>query len=221
MFVPCSLQKTEKKIYILIILIVDYLLTPSVSMFLGQGLSLEAHHAAQAERRAANTTTAAASAAAAAVADSMAAAAATKRASSASPPLFALSPPAEMDSIASLPTGASADGPSPASIAGSLAGSLAPLVYAEDFYLEHNCSVCALVVLCHGLTHDDGTPAIEEHPLSNQCRRLAYLQRTLSDGDYDDPHDGIGAPSLRSAGTMRGGRVRVILRPMPSSSSLC
>ncbi len=109
-----------------------------MSMFIGQGLSLEARRAAQAERRAANTATAAASEAAAAAAASTAAAAATKRALSASPPLFPLSPPAEMDSIASPPTGASADGLSPASIAGSLAGSLAPLVYAEDFYLEHN-----------------------------------------------------------------------------------
>jgi hypothetical protein len=178
-----------------------------MSMFIGRGLSLEACHAAHAERRAANTATAAASAAAAAAAASTAAATATERASSASPPLFALSPPAKMDSIASPPTGASPDGPSPASIAGSLAGSLAPLVYAEDFYLEHNRSVHVLVVLCHGLTHDDGTPAIEEHPLSDRCRRLTYLQRTLSDGDDDDPHDGIGAPSLRSAGAMGGGGV--------------
>jgi hypothetical protein len=123
-------------------------------MFIGQGLSLEARCAAQAERRAANTATAAASEVAAVAAPSTAAAAATERASSASLPLFALSPPAEMDSIASPPTGASVDGPSPASIAGSLAGSLAPLVYAEDFYLKHNCSVRALVVLCHGLTHE-------------------------------------------------------------------
>ena len=86
---------------------------------------------------------------------------ANERASSASPPLFALSPTAEMDSIASLPTGASADGPpSPASIAGSLTGSLVPLVYVEDFYRKHNRSVRALVIMCHGLTHDDGTPAI-------------------------------------------------------------
>ncbi len=167
-----------------------------MSMFIGQGLSLEACRAAQAERQAANTPTAAASEATAAAAASTAAAAATKRASSASPPLFALSPPAKMDSIASPPTGASADGPSPASIAGSLAGRLVPFVYAEEFYLEHNRLVRALVVLCQGLTHDDGTPAIEEHPLSDQCRRLAYLQRTLSDGDDDDPHDGIGAPLL-------------------------
>jgi hypothetical protein len=86
---------------------------------------------------------------------------ANERASSASPPLFALSPTAEIDSIASLPTGASADGPpSPASIAGSLTGSLVPLVYVEDFYRKHNRSVRALVIMCHGLTHDDGTPAI-------------------------------------------------------------
>jgi hypothetical protein len=110
--------------------------------------------------------------AAAAANSTVAAAALTERASSASWPFFALSPPAEMDSIAP------------------------PLVYAEDFYLEHNRSVRALVVLCHGLTYDDGTPAIEEHPLSDRCRRLAYLQRTLSDGNDDDPHDGIGAPSL-------------------------
>jgi hypothetical protein len=82
-----------------------------MSMFIGQGLSLEAHLAAQAERRAANTTMAAASEVAAAAADSTAVAAAlTERASSASRPFFALSPPAEMDSIAP------------------------PLVYAEDFY---------------------------------------------------------------------------------------
>jgi hypothetical protein len=167
-----------------------------MSMFIGQGFSLEACRATQAERQAANTTTAAASEAAAAAAASTAAAAATERASPASQPLFALSPPAEMDSIASPPTGVSADGPSPPSIAGSLAGSLAPLVYAEDFYLEHNRSVRALVVLCHGLTHDDGTPAIEEHPLSDRCRRLAYLQRTLSDGNDDDLHNGIGMPLL-------------------------
>ncbi len=73
----------------------------------------------------------------------------------------------------------------------------------------------------NGLTHDDGTPAIEERPLSDRCRRLAYLQRTLSDGDDDDPHDGIGVPSLRSAGAMRGGRVMGVLRPMPSLSSSC
>ncbi len=98
-------------------------------MFIGQVLSLEARRAAQAERRSANTATAAASAAAAVVAASTAAAAATKQASSASLPLFALSPPAEMDYIASLPTPPSADGPSPASIANSLVS----LVYAEDF----------------------------------------------------------------------------------------
>ena len=88
-------------------------------MFIGQGLSLEARHAAQAERRSANTATAPASAAAAAAAE---------RASSASPPFFALSPPAEMDSIASPPTPSSVDGTSPA-----IAGSLSPLVYAKDF----------------------------------------------------------------------------------------
>jgi hypothetical protein len=27
----------------------------------------------------------------------------------------------------------------------------------------------------NGLTHDDGTPAIEEHPLSDQCCHLTYL----------------------------------------------
>ncbi len=94
------------------------MLTPSVSMFIG-GLSLEALCAAQAERQSANTTTAPASAAAAAAAD---------RALSASPPFFALSPPAKMDSIAYPPTPVSDNGPNPA-----IAGSLAPLVYAEDF----------------------------------------------------------------------------------------
>ncbi len=59
----CTLfpQKKKKKS------IVDYLLTPSASMFIGQGLTLEAGHAAQAERRSANTIKAPASAAAAAV----------------------------------------------------------------------------------------------------------------------------------------------------------
>jgi hypothetical protein len=108
--------KNRQKIHISIN--VDYLLTPSVSMFI-EGLSLEARHAAQAERLSANTATASASAAAAGAAE---------RASSVSPPFFALSPPAKMDSIASLPTPASADEPTPA-----IAGSLAPLVYAEDF----------------------------------------------------------------------------------------
>jgi hypothetical protein len=94
--------KNREKIHIPIN--VDYLLTPSVSMFI-EGLSFEARHAAQVERRSANTDTATASAAAAAAAE---------RASSVSPPSFALSPPAEMDSIASPPTPASADGPTPA-----------------------------------------------------------------------------------------------------------
>jgi hypothetical protein len=76
-------------------------------------------HMTQAERRSADTATAPASVAAAAAAD---------RALSASPPFFALSPPTEMDSIASPPTPASADGPTPA-----ITGSLAPLVYAEEF----------------------------------------------------------------------------------------
>ena len=99
MFVPCSLQKVTKKIH---------------RQHIGQGVSLEARYAAQAERRAANTAMAQASASAAAAAE---------QASSASPTFFALSPPAEMDSIASPPTPASADGPTPA-----IAGSLAPLV---------------------------------------------------------------------------------------------
>ena len=81
-----------------------------VSMYIGQGVSLEARYAAQAERRAANTAMAQASASAAAAAE---------RASSASP--TCLSPIAEMDSIASpRPTGTSADCPSGASIADDL-----------------------------------------------------------------------------------------------------
>ena len=121
-------------------------------MYIGQGVSLEARYAAQVERRAANTAMAQASASPAAAAD--------ERASSASPTCF--SPTAEMDSIASPPpTGASTGCPSGASIADNLTGSLAPLVYAKDFYLEQNCSVRGLVVLCHGLMHDDGTPAID------------------------------------------------------------
>ena len=122
-------------------------------MFIGQGLTLDARRAAQVERRSANTAKAPASAAAAAAAASTAAAAATEWALSASQPLFALSPPVKMDSIASPPT--------PASIDGTHTGSLEPLVYAEEFYLEHNCSVRALVVLCHSLTHKDGIPAMD------------------------------------------------------------
>jgi hypothetical protein len=140
MFIPCSLH-------------FQYYycgFTPSVRMFIGQDLSLEARRAPQAERRSANTAKAPASVAAGvAAAASTAAAAANERALSASPPLFALSSTAEMDSIASSPTGASADGPSPASIAGSLTSSLAPLVYVEDFYRKHNRSVRALVVMCY------------------------------------------------------------------------
>ncbi len=49
-----------------------------MSMFIGQGLSLGARHAAQVEKRVANTATVAASAAAAAAAASTAAAAATE-----------------------------------------------------------------------------------------------------------------------------------------------
>ena len=95
-------------------------------MYIGQGVSLEARYAAQAERRAANTAMAQAS---------VLAAAAAERDSSASP--TCLSPTAEMDSIASPPpTGVSADCPSGASIAEDLTGSLVPLVYAKDFYLE-------------------------------------------------------------------------------------
>jgi len=132
-------------------------------MFIGQVLSLEARRATQAERRSAKTATVPASvAAAAAAASTTAAASVNEWALSASPPLFALSPTAKMDSIAYLPTSASADGPpSPASIAGSLTGSLVPLVYVEDFDRKHNRSVRALVIMCHGLTHNDGTPAID------------------------------------------------------------
>ena len=91
-------------------------------MFIGRGLSLKSRCAAQADRQAANTATAAASAA------YVAAAAAAERALSASPPFFALSPaPAEMDSIASLPTPTPINGTSPA-----IVGSLSPLVYDED-----------------------------------------------------------------------------------------
>ena len=60
--------KNREKIHISIN--VDYLLTPSVSMFI-EGLSLEARHAAQAERRSANTATAPTSVAAAAAADAI------------------------------------------------------------------------------------------------------------------------------------------------------
>ena len=100
----CTLFPPKNREKIQILINVDYLLNPSVIMFI-EGLSLEAHHAAQAERWSANTATAPASAAAAAAAE---------RASSVSPPFFALSPPAEMDSIVSPRTPASADGPTPA-----------------------------------------------------------------------------------------------------------
>ena len=90
-----------------------------ISMFIGQGISMEDCCAAQAERWAANTAMAQASASAAAAADEWA--------SSAS--LTCFSPTAEMDSIASPPpTGASTDCPSGASIDDEdLTGSLAPL----------------------------------------------------------------------------------------------
>ena len=116
----CTLFPPNNREKIHISINVNYMLTPSVSMFI-EGLSFEARHAAQAERQSDTTTTAT-------VPTSTAAAAAAERASSASPPFFALSPPAEMDSIVSPPTPASAEGPAPA-----IAGSLAPLVYAEDF----------------------------------------------------------------------------------------
>jgi hypothetical protein len=67
-------------------------LPPSVSVYIGQGLSLEACRAAQAERQAADTATAAPSAVAAAAVASTpaAAAAATKSASSVSSPLITI-----------------------------------------------------------------------------------------------------------------------------------
>jgi len=61
-----------------------------ISMFNGQGISMEDRRAAQVERRAANNAMAAASTVAAA------AAAAADRALSASPPLFTLSPPTKI-----------------------------------------------------------------------------------------------------------------------------
>jgi hypothetical protein len=67
---------------------------PSVSMFIGQGLSLEACRAAQAERRAVdNTAMAAASAVAVVAAASTAAAVATEQFSSASSPLITIMAP--------------------------------------------------------------------------------------------------------------------------------
>ena len=86
-------------------------LPPSVSMYIGQGLSLEARRAAQAERRAANTATAAAPAAAAAAAASTpaAAAAATESASSAFSPLIMImvstSPPSVLSFLTAAPHG--------------------------------------------------------------------------------------------------------------------
>ena len=117
-------------------------------MYIGQGVSLEARYAAQAERRAANTT----------MAHQASASAATpaERASLASPTF--LSPTAEMDSFASPPPAGASSG---ASIPDDLTGSLSPLVYAKDFYIEQNRSLRALVVLCLGLMNDDGTPAID------------------------------------------------------------
>ena len=83
-------------------------LPPSVSMYIGQGLSLEARRAAQAERRAANTGTAAAPVAAAAAAASTpaaAAAAATESASSASSPIMASTSPPTSPKCPVLPDG--------------------------------------------------------------------------------------------------------------------
>jgi hypothetical protein len=146
-----------------------------MSMFIGQGLSLEACHATQAERWAANTATAATSEAAAAAANSMAAAAAdstaaaaalTKRASSASWPFFALSPPAKMDSIAP------------------------PLVYAEDFYLEHNRSVRAEHALPRSYQHERTrkTPpcAVSWRPQTQRPVQLLHKhpQSLLSGSNY-------------------------------------
>ena len=93
-----------------------------------------------------------------------------------------------MDSIASPPpTGGSADGPSGASIANNLTVSLVPHVYAKDFYLEQNRSVCALVVLCHGLMHDDGMPAINllKAPWSMMKKSVVKVFiEGISVGDY-------------------------------------
>ena len=119
MFVPCSLQKSEKKSHIFDILIYRTDSPHQSACLLIRVLSLEARRATQAERLTATTAMAAAS---------VVAAAAAEQASSASPPFFALAPLVEMDYIASQPTPASADGPSPA-----FACSLAPLVYVEDF----------------------------------------------------------------------------------------
>ena len=122
-----------------------------MSMFIGQSLSLEACHAAQAERRAANTATAAASEAAAAVANSMAAAA--------------------------------ADSTAVAAVLTEWASSIAPpLVSAEEFYLGHNCSVRALLILCHGLTHDDGVLPISSArcPMATAMIRTTALARHCS-----------------------------------------
>ena len=58
---------------------------------------------------------------------------------------------------------ASAIQPAPA-----VACSLAPVVSAKDFFLAHDSLVRALVVLCHGLLSNIGTPAINlsEQPWS-------------------------------------------------------
>jgi hypothetical protein len=63
-----------------------------------------------------------------------------------------------MDSISSPPPAGASSG---ASINDIHTGSLAPLVYAKDFYIEQNRSVRALVVLCLGLKNNDGTPTID------------------------------------------------------------
>jgi len=100
MFVPCSLQKSEKKSHIFDILIYRMDSPHQSACLLIRVLSLEARRATQAERLTATTATAAAS---------VVAAVAAEQASSASPPFFALAPPVEMDYIASQPTPASAD----------------------------------------------------------------------------------------------------------------
>ena len=48
------------------------------------------------------------------------------------------------------------------------------VVTAESFYADNGQSVCALVILCHGLLHDDGTPAVDVANLPwSQMKRYA------------------------------------------------
>ena len=47
-------------------------------------------------------------------------------------------------------------------------------VSVKSFFTENGCSVCALLILCHGLLRDDRTPALDvcEEPWSKMKKKL-------------------------------------------------